>query len=98
MIVVKYEARDFFNQYKYHEDKKESPTYEDIKKAFRFLKKDWKVALQIDNTILFWDTMINFEYGTLTAREYDDNGNYNEFIWDYDGCKNNYYVIYKNVV
>ena len=69
----------------------------DIKKAFRFLKKDYKNAIQIDNTILYWDNITNFEYGTLSAREYDGANSYKEFIWDYDGCKNNYYTIYKNV-
>ena len=68
----------------------------DIKKAFRFLKKDYKNAIQIDNTVLYWDNMTNFEYGTLSAREYDG-ASYKEFIWDYDGCKKNYYAIYKNV-
>lgn len=96
MLIVKYESKNFFGNYEYHEDKKDNPTFEDVKKAFRFLKKDYRNAIQIDNTILYWDTIKNYEYGTLFAREYSGS-NYNEFIWDYDGCKNNYYAIYKNV-
>ena len=97
MLVVKYESKNFFGDYEYHEDRKNNPTFEDVKKAFRFLKKDYKNAIQIDNTVLFWDNITNFEYGTLSAREYDGANSYKEFIWDYDGCKNNYYTIYKNV-
>ena len=64
-------------------------------KLLQMLNND--VTIQINNTVLFWDTLQNFEYGTLTCREYDNNGNYTEFIWDYNGCKNNYYWIYKNI-
>ena len=97
MLVVKYESKNFFGVYEYHEDRKDNPNFEDIKKAFRFLKNDYKNAIQIDNTVLFWDNMTNFEYGTLSAKEYDGANSYKEFIWDYDGCKKNYYTIYKNV-
>ena len=47
MLVVKYESKNFFGDYEYHEEKKNKPTLDDIKKAFRFLKKDYKNALQI---------------------------------------------------
>ncbi len=97
MLTIKYERKNLFNDRIYTEDTKNNPTLKDIKKAFHFLKSDYSVAIQIDNIVLFWDAVQNFEYGTLSAREYDSNGNYKEFIWDYDGCKNNYYAIYKNV-
>ena len=97
MLTVKYERKNFFGERIYTEDTKNNPTLKDIQKAFRFLKSDYNVAISINNTVLFWDSLQNFEYGTLTAREYDNNHNYNEFIWSYDGCKNNYYAIYKNV-
>lgn len=97
MLVVKYEQRNFWGDIEYKEDTKYNPTYNDIKKAFRFLKKDYKNAIQINNTILYWDSISNFEYGLLDAREYDDGRNYKEFSWDYDGCKNNYYNIYKDL-
>ena len=96
MLVVKYESKNFFDVYEYHEDIKENFSFEDIKKAFRFLKKDYKNAIQIENTVLVWDSITDFKYGTLSAREYDENRNYKEFLWDYNGCKNNYYKIYKN--
>ena len=96
MLIVKYESKNFFGDYEYHEDRKNNPTFEDVKKAFRFLKKYHNNAIQIGSTVLYWDSMTNFEYGTLSAREYDG-ASYNEFIWDYDGCKKNYYAIYKNV-
>ena len=97
MLIIKYESKNFFGDYEYHEDKKNNTTLDDIKKAFRFLKRDHKNAIQINNTVLYWDNMTNFEYGTLSAREYEGNNSYKEFIWDYDGCKNNYYAIYKDV-
>lgn len=97
MLTIKYERKNLFNDRIYTEDTKNNPTLKDIKKAFHFLKSDYNVAIQIDNTVLFWDAMQNFEHGTLSAREYDSNGNYKEFIWDYDGCKSNYYAIYKNI-
>ena len=97
MITVKYERKDIFGQHIYTEDVKNNETLADIKKAFHALKSSYSVAIQINNTVLFWDSMQNFEYGTLTAREYDDNHSYNEFIWDYDGCKKNYYAIYRGV-
>ena len=97
MLVVKYERKNFFGERIYTEDSKKYETLKDIQKVFRFLKSDHDVTIQIISTVLFWDTMQNFEYGTLTAREYDNNHSYKEFIWDYDGCKKNYYAIYRGV-
>ena len=95
MLTVKYERKDIFGQRIYTEDVKKDETLADVKKAFHALKSRYSVAIQINNTVLFWDSLQNFEYGTLTAREYDSSHSYNEFIWDYDGCKNNYYNIYR---
>ena len=97
MLTVKYERKNFFGEKIYTEDSKKYETLKDIQKAFRFLKSDHDVTIQINNTVLFWDNITNFEYGTLSAREYDGANSYKEFIWDYDGCKNNYYTIYKNI-
>ena len=97
MLTVKYDRKNFFGDRIYTEDTKKNPTLKDIQKAFRFLKSDYSAAIQINSTVLFWDSLQNFEYGTLTAREYDNNHSYNEFIWDYGGCKKNYYTIYRSV-
>lgn len=97
MLVVKYEEKNFWGVSEYREDKKDNPTYKDIQKAFRFLKKDYKNAIQINNSIFYWDRLEDFEYGLLEVREYKDGNNYNTFSWDYDGCKENYYKIYKGV-
>lgn len=96
-LIVRYDRKNFFGSYEYIEDKKVNFSYEDVKKAFRFLKSDYKVTIVINNTVLYWSSLQNFEYGLLDAREYDDKGNYKEFNWSYEGCKNNYYSIYKNV-
>ena len=74
-------------------DRNYLPDYQGICRRI-YIRKN---AIQIDDTVLFWDNITNFEYGTLSAREYDGANSYKEFIWDYDGCKNNYYTIYKNV-
>lgn len=95
MLTVKYEQKNFFGIRERKEDTKNNPTYEDIKKAFRLLKNSHDNAIVINNTILYWDRLEDFEYGTLTAREYDSYNNYKEFVWDYDGCKNNYYKLYR---
>ena len=95
MLIVKYERKDFFGNRIYTEDTKNNETLKDIKKAFIFLKNNHDVTIQINNTVLYWDSLQNFEYKTLSAREYDSTGSYKEFIWDFDGCKNNYYKIYK---
>lgn len=94
MLIVKYEQKNFWGDTEYREDVKHNPTYNDIKKAFQFLKRDYKNAIQINNTVLFWDSILNFEYGLLDAREYEGR-NYKEFSWDYDGCKMKYYNDYK---
>lgn len=97
MLTVKYERKDFFGNRVYTEDVKKNPTLKDIQKAFRFLKTDYNIAIQINNTVLFWESLSNFEHGTLTCREYDEWHNYKDFAWSYDSCKNNYYAIYKNI-
>lgn len=89
-IVVKYERLDFFGNRTYTEDKKNNATLQDLKKAFSFLKRERSVAIGIDDTILFWENGQNFEYGTLTAREYEGM-NYKEYIWSFDGCKKYFY-------
>lgn len=95
MLIVKYNAKNFFGDIEYREDKKEYPTFDDIKKAMKFLKKSHDNAITIDSTVLFWDSMMNFEHGVLTARDYDGMS-YKEYLWNYDGCKANYYNIFKN--
>ena len=56
MLVVKYERKNFFGERIYTEDSKNHETLKDIQKSFRFLKSDHDVTIQINNTVLFWDT------------------------------------------
>lgn len=95
MLIVKYERKDFFGNRIYTEDTKNNETLKDIKKAFLFLKNNHNATMQIDNTVLYWDSLQGFEYKTLECREYDSVGGYKSCSWDYDGCKNYYYNIYK---
>lgn len=69
----------------------------DVKKAFRFLKKNREAAICIDNISLFWDSVQNYEHGTLTCRTYTPGTlNYKECIWSFEGCKQHFYAVYKN--
>lgn len=96
MLIVKYDRKNFFGDRIYTEDIKKNETLADIKKAFHFLKNNHDATIQINNSIFYWDSLQNFEYKTLTCREYKENS-YTEVIWDYEGCKNNYYTIYKGL-
>ena len=95
MLVVKYNRKNFFGDEEYCEDKKENFSLPDLKKAFLFLKRNYSATIEIDNIVLSWDSIQNFEHGVLTGREYESWNNYKEYLWNYDSCKKNYYQKYK---
>lgn len=95
MLIVKYEAKNFFGVNEYHEDQKKNETFADIKKAFQFLKKNYHNAIQIDNVVLAWNKYGNFE--ELLCRRFDDTyRGYTDEIITYDNCKKFYYDLYRN--
>lgn len=61
MLILKYERKDFFNHRIYTEDKKEHHTKEDLKKVFTYFGKTSNASIQIDNVVIFWDCLSEYE-------------------------------------
>ena len=95
-ITVKYDRVDFFGCRQYTEDYKKNVDFSDLKKAFARLKTDKSTAISIDNYILYWDTMQNFEHGLLSCREYEAVNSYDNYEWSFEGCKKFFYDLIKN--
>ena len=57
MLIIKYERIDFFNSRIYTEDKKQNYTKEDLKKAFLYFSRTYDTSIQIDDTVIFWDSL-----------------------------------------
>ena len=95
-ITVKHEAPDFFGALQYTEDYKPNVNFSDLKKVFSYLKSHYDIGVVIDNYVLYWDSIQNFQYGTLSCKETDTINSYKEYIWDFDGCKKFFYSLIKN--
>lgn len=92
MLIIKYERRDFFNNRVYTEDKKQNYNKEDLKKAFLYLSRTYDTSIQIDDTIIYWDNMIEYENRIVTVRYYDSL-NYTEVKKSYDKAKKEGYAM-----
>lgn len=90
MLILKYERLDFFNRLIYTEDKKENYTKEDLKKVFSFFNKTNDAAIQIDNIIIYWDSLTEYENKVVTVRNYDGR-NHTEEKKSYDKAKKECY-------
>lgn len=98
MLVLKYDAKNFFGIYELREDRKNNETFSDVKKVFSYLKKNNKAAANIDNVCIFWDNFSDFENDIMSVRTYDPNGNglsYDQTKKSFDLVKKHYYKIYK---
>ena len=95
-ITVKHEAPDFFGALQYTEDYKSNVNFSDLKKVFAYLKSNYNVGVVIDQYVLYWDSMQDFQYKTLSCKESDAVNSYKEYIWDFDGCKKFFYSLIKN--
>ena len=71
MLILKYERKDFFNNRIYTEDKKDTYTKEDLKKVFAYFSKTHDATIQIDNVVIYWDSMTEHENRIVTVRDYD---------------------------
>ena len=71
MLTLKYTRLDFFNHWAYTEDKKENYTKEDLKRVFAYFSKNYNATFQIDDTVIFWDCMVDFDNRVATTRNYD---------------------------
>lgn len=90
MLVLKYDRIDFFNNRIYTEDKKEHYSKEDLKKAFAYFSKNYNASIQIDNTVIFWDSLTEYENRIVTVRNYDGL-NYSADKKSYDKVKKDAY-------
>ena len=94
MLTIKYERLDFFHNRVYTEDKRENHTKEDLKKAFIFFSKTYDTAIQIDNTVIFWNGLEEHENRIVTVRYYDSIS-YSEVKKSYDKVKKEIYSLMK---
>lgn len=92
MLILKYERVDFFNHRIYTEDKKDNYTKEDLKKVFAYFSKTNDASIQIDNVVVFWDCLSEYENRIATVR-YCDGMNYDESKKSYDKVKKECYAM-----
>ena len=90
MLIFKYERKDFFGKCVYTEDKKENCTFQDIKKVFLYFSKDYFSTIQIDNKVIFWDCMTDFDNKIVTVRNVDNTG-YTENKCSFEKAKTDIY-------
>lgn len=90
MLILKYERLDFFNHRIYTEDKKDNYTKEDIKKVFAYFSKAQDASIQLDNIVIYWDCLSEYENRVVTVRNYDGM-NYTEAKKSYDKVKKECY-------
>lgn len=86
-IKVIYNSKDFFGQYDFREETKEFANMDDLKKAFRAMKKDKDFAVHVDNRSLVWDSYSDFENGIVTVREYAAWNNYDKIKMSWEKMK-----------
>lgn len=94
MLILKYERLDFFNHRIYTEDKKENYTKEDLKKVFAYFSKTNDASIQIDNVVVFWNCLSEYENRIVTVRYYDGR-NYTEQKKSFDKAKKECYAMAK---
>ena len=80
MLILKYDRKDFFNNHVYTEDKKE------------YFTKTQDATIQIDDTIIFWDTMEEYENRIVTMRDFEGI-NYTEAKKSYEKVKRECYAM-----
>jgi len=92
MLILKYERLDFFNHRIYTEDTKENYTKDDLKKVFTYFSKTHDATIQIENIVIFWNCLTEYENKVVTIR--NCNGmNYTEAKKSYDKVKRECYAM-----
>ncbi len=92
MLILKYERLDFFNHRIYTEDKKDCHTKEDLKKVFSYFSRAHDASIQVDNVVIYWDCLTEYENRVVTVRDYDGM-DYTESKKSYDKMKKECYAI-----
>lgn len=92
MLIIKYERIDFFNNRIYTEDKKQNHTKEDLKKAFLYFSRTYDTSVQINDTVIYWDRLEEYDNRIATVR-YFNGMNYTEVKKSYDKAKKEGYAM-----
>ena len=92
MLILKYDRVDFFGSRIYTEDKKQTHSKEDLKKAFSYFSKTHNATIQLENIVIFWNCLAEYENRVVTIRYYDGM-NYTEVKKSYDKIKKECYAI-----
>lgn len=95
MLILKYDRKNFFGEREYTEDSTSNITYDAIKKSFRALKGRYDNTIQIDNTVIFWGSISDYNNQIINVRIYDEAHNYTEQKVSFDVIKKQYYKMYK---
>ena len=95
-LTIKYTRRDFFGSRLYTEDAKEHFTKSDLIKVFLFMSKDSNVTIQIDNVVIYCNSVSDFEKKMITLRAYDGN-NFVEGQMSFNNIKRNFYRKFKKL-
>ena len=90
MLIMKYERRNFFGQRIYTEDSISKYSRDDVKKAMLYFSKAHDVTVQIDDTVIYWGTLSDFENRIVTVRDYDGM-NYTEKNMSFEKIKKDIY-------
>lgn len=95
-LTIKYNRKDFFGNRIYTEDTKTGFTKNDLVKAFLFLSKNNDAAVQIDDMVIYWDSIADHEQKKVSVRMYSGM-NYTEGKTPFDVIKKNFYAKFRNV-
>lgn len=94
-LTIKYDRKDFFGNRIYTEDTKTNFTKSDLTKAFLFLSKNNDAAIQIDDMVIYWDSIADHDQKMVSVRIYN-NGSYTEGKFPFEEIKKNFYKKFKN--
>ena len=71
MLTLKYDRIDFFNKRIYTEDSKTNYNRDDLKRAFLYFGKTNNATVQIEETVIFWGCLTEYENRIATVRKFD---------------------------
>lgn len=90
MLTLKYDRIDFFNKRIYTEDSKTNYNRDDLKRAFLQFGKTNNATVQIEETVIFWGCLTEYENRIATVRKFDGI-NYTETKASFDKVKKECY-------
>ena len=95
-LIIKYNRKDFFGNRTYTEDTKSNFTKADLAKAFLFISKNHDAAIQIDDMVIFWESIADHDQKMVSVRIYN-NRSYTEGKFPFEEVKKNFYKKFKNI-